>query len=434
MTPHVLLIAPNADEKTFYTTLLTASGLNVVEADSPEAALEQIETTIFPLVCYAGGTQAVFEFCSQLRAKASYRHIPVLMLTVDDNPKTLKQALLAGVTDILSGHDEDEIRSYLARFVSRQQRQVSGRVLLIEDSAVLQTVIIDLLTDLGLDVDSYTHAEDAWEAFQYSPYDLVITDIMLEGSMTGVSLVRKIRRIEDSITGRVPIIATSGFDNSSRKVELFHLGINDYVSKPILREELTERVINHVQGYQVFRELRNQQQTLNSLAMLDPLTQLFSRHALREFSAKYFNEAKRSKTPLSLAVLDLDLFGNINQEHGQQKADEVLASLGTWLKRFSRKEDIVARWSGDEFVLLLSNTHQDGVLTWLGQLQRQLADFKPGNIGVTLSIGVAHAVHEIDHNLNTLFEKADKAMYQSKILGRNRITSYEDSTALAQEA
>jgi two-component system cell cycle response regulator len=128
---------------------------------------------------------------------------------------------------------------------------------------------------------------------------------MLEGLMSAISLVRKNWGFQGEY-GNVPIIATSGFENISRKIELFHLGVNDYVAKPIVREELRQRVYNHVTSYQSTLELRSQQKSLYSLAMLDELTKLSNRHALREFSGKYFSEAIRYKRPLTLAVLDID--------------------------------------------------------------------------------------------------------------------------------
>jgi two-component system cell cycle response regulator len=298
-------------------------------------------------------------------------------------------------------------------------------VLFIEDSRVLQEIIIDLLTDMGLDVDSYTHAEEAWEAFRTGQYDLVITDIMLEGAMTGITLVRKISRLQGE-HGGVPIIATSGFANASRKIELFHLGVNDYVAKPIVREELRQRVFNHVVSYQRMMELRSQQASLYSLAMLDELTQLFNRHALREFSGKYFSEAHRFKRPLSMAVMDIDHFKTINETQGYATGDKVLSEFGVWLKRFVRDEDMVARWASEEFVFLLSNCEAETAFTLMDRLQKRLEQFNPGNVPITVSIGIATVNDQTKHSINSLFELADSAMYRAKMSGRNCIRVYED--------
>lgn len=411
--------------------LLGKSGFTVQVAETGKEGLELVNSAEFDLVCCSYHLPDIVgtEFCSQVRSIAGYNFTPVIILTAEDNSRTLKQALLAGATDIFSKKDLEELEIYLQRFVDRANRQISGRVLFIEDSRVLQEIIIDLLTDMGLDVDAYTHAEGAWEAYQNGNYDLIITDIMLEGLMTGISLVRKIRRLHGE-PGNIPIIATSGFDNMSRKIELFNLGVNDYVAKPIVREELRQRVFNHVTSYQAILELRAQQKSLYSLAMLDELTQLFNRHALREFAGKYFSEAYRFNRPLTLAVMDIDLFKNINETVGYPKGDEVLRDLGVWLKRFVRDEDLIARWSGEEFVFLLPSCSEKTAVALMARLQKRLAQFKPANMTITVSIGLATMDGDTKHSLNSLFELADGAMYQAKMSGRNCIKVYEQDKVL----
>lgn len=406
--------------------LLEAAGYSVTMAVSGEQALELAQTERFRMVCcaYDLPDMAGSDFCGQIRTIAGYDLASVIILTPEDNSKVLKQALLAGATDIFCKKELDELEIYLKRTAEREKRQLSGRVLLIEDSRVLQVIIVDLITDMGLDVDAYTNADGAWEAFQVGNYDLVITDIMVEGSMSGISLVRKIRRLHGE-HGNIPIIAASGFDNMSRKIELFRLGVNDYIAKPIVHEELRQRVFNHVTSYQRLLELRSQQNSLYSLAMLDELTQLFNRHALREFSGKYFSHARRENEPLSLAVLDIDCFKEVNEKLGFPEGDQILAELGAWFKRFVREQDLVARWAGEEFVFILPGCDLETAVGLMERLQKRLKQFKPANTAITLSIGVATMIPEDDYNLNSLYSAADGAMYQAKMSGRNCIRVHD---------
>ncbi|OUR64954.1 diguanylate cyclase response regulator [Methylophaga sp. 42_25_T18] len=408
--------------------MLESAGFSVEVVSKGNKGLEVAEQQRFHLVCCSNNLSDISasDFCGQLRAIKGYDFVSVLVLTDVDNSKTLKQALLAGATDTFSKSEFNELQTYVERFVQRETRQLPGRVLFVEDSRVLQTIILDLLTDMGLDVDAYTRAEDAWDAFRDGDYDLVLTDILLEGVMSGITLVRKIRRMQGEI-GNVPIIAISGFGNKSRKIELFHLGVNDFISKPIVREELRQRVINHVTSYQGLRELRAQQKSLYSLSMLDELTQLFNRHALREFSAKYFSEAYRFKRPLSMAVLDIDHFKQINEKHGYERGDSVLTALGAWLKRFVRDVDLVARWSGEEFVFLLADCDQQQAKALMERLLSRLEQFTPTGLELTVSIGIATTnmgSEDKEHNLNSLFDLADSAMYQAKMAGRNCVELY----------
>ena len=425
-----LIIDDTEEFRTASRAMMEASGFEVEVAALGNDGLEHAKQQRFQLICCSNNLSDISasDFCGQLRSINGYDLVSVLVLTDVDNSRVLKQALLAGATDTFSKNEFSELQTYVERFVQRESRQLPGRVLFVEDSRVLQTIILDLLTDMGLDVDAYTHAEDAWDAFRDGDYDLVLTDILLEGVMSGITLVRKIRRIQGEV-GNVPIIATSGFDNKSRKIELFHLGVNDFISKPIVREELRQRVINHVTNYQSLRELRSQQKSLHSLAMLDELTQLFNRHALREFSGKYFGEAYRFNRPLSMVVLDIDHFKQINESLGYEKGDSILAQLGAWLKRFVRDVDMVARWSGEEFVFLLADCDQAAAKALMEKLLNRLKQFKPSGIDVTVSIGIATTNKDKQHTLNSLFDMADSAMYQAKMAGRNCIELYSEAEA-----
>lgn len=416
------------------TNLLVEAGFEVESVQAGSEGLEKARQNRYRLVCCSDNLKdfASSEFCSQLRALNGYEFVTLLVLTEHDNAKALKQALLAGATDIFSKHDLTEMETYLSRLSLRESRQLSGRVLFIEDSRVLQTIIIDLLTDMGLDVDAYNYAESAWDAFQTGDYDLVITDIMLEGVMSGITLVRKIRRMQSEY-GNVPIIATSGFDNLSRKIELFHLGVNDYVSKPIVREELRQRVFNHVISYQTLRELKTQQQSLYSLSMLDETTGLFNRHALREFAGKYFSEAYRFDRALSLAVMDIDHLKQINEDYGFERGDQLLAELGAWLKRHVRDIDMVARWAGDEIIFILPNCDLLAANSLIERMQERLNKFKPAGLTISVSVGVAELRKKPKDTLNSLFELADKAMYQAKMAGRDCVVMYREDESVTED-
>ncbi len=106
--------------------------------------------------------------------------------------------------------------------------------------------------------------------------------------------------------------------------------------------------------------------------------------------------------------------------------NQVLEELGPWLKRFIRDADIVARWSGEEFVFLLADCNRESAILLMERLQKRLAQFKPAGIDITVSIGIATMDVGSESNLNSLFELADGARYQAKMAGRNCVKAHVD--------
>ena len=424
---NILVIDDSAVFREIIREIMTKLGCSVTVEETGKAGLEKLKQGQFSLICagYHLADMSGVEFCGQVRGLAKYEYTSLILLTAEDNTATLKQAMLAGATDIFSKSDIAQLEVYVQRLVKKETRKIMGRVLFVEDSPVLQAMIIDVLTDMGLDVDAFTRAEEAWDAYQQGGYDLVLTDIVLEGAMSGVTLVRKIRRLGGE-AGDIPIIAASGFDNSSRRIELFQLGINDYIAKPIIQEELVERIYNQLRTSHLMTELHAQQRSLYSLSMLDELTQLFNRHSLREFSGLYLSDVNRNDNPLSLAVLDIDYFNKINEVHGRDKGDQVLVELGEWLKRIVREGDMVARWGSDEFVFLLANCKEKHAISLMTRVSKQLKQLKPAGISISMSIGVVTMVSGEKHSLGALFDLADQALYQAKLAGRDCVKVYEE--------
>jgi len=422
---NVLVVDGSAVFREIVRNILETAGCTVTVEETGAAGLESAINQDFTLICtgYHLPDMAGVDFCSQVRGLSDYKHTSLLMLTAEDNTATLKQAMLAGATDIFNKNDVSQLETYVQRLVKREMRTLTGRVLFIEDSAVVQAVLVDVLTDMGLDVDAYTRAEDAWAAFQRGGYDIVITDIILEGTMSGVTLVRKIRRL-DGDDGDVPIIAVSGFDNVSRRIELFHLGINDYVAKPIIQEELIERVYNQITAYHLKLELRSQQQSLYRMAMLDEATQLFNRYSLSEFSGRYFSDVDRNNSPLSLAILEVGDFELILEEEGTKKGAKVIAELCVWLKRIVREADMVARWEDEQFVFLLANCDKEAAMDLMQRVSSRLKRLKPADISIMASIGIATMSVGEKHNLGSLFGLAEEALRQAKEEDSDEVISY----------
>lgn len=183
------------------------------------------------------------DLCLRMRRLKGYAYTPFILATTADSAQAARSALPAGVTDIFNKANVNELIAFVRRFLQTQTDPMHGRIVLIEDNLSQRQMLAEIFRRWGLTVDAFETAEEAWTAFMANDYDLVVTDIVLTGVMSGLDFISRVRR-QESIKGDVPILAITGFDDASRRIELFNLGVSDYVIKPIIGEELIARVRN----------------------------------------------------------------------------------------------------------------------------------------------------------------------------------------------
>ena len=183
-----------------------------------------------------------------------------------------------------------------------------------------------------------------------------------------------------------------------------------------------QRIVNIAQP--VHRELEH-------IAFHDPLTGLYSRHMLRQFIEREISHVLRNGQPLSLAILDIDHFKDVNDQFGHDVGDQVLKQLAELFKKSCRSTDLAARYGGEEFIAVLPNTSQNASLIWAERMRERVEAslHRPDDKKVTISIGVATLLVATDASNETsvqaasdrLFKKADEALYDAKKNGRNRV-------------
>jgi diguanylate cyclase (GGDEF)-like protein/PAS domain S-box-containing protein len=199
------------------------------------------------------------DLCRKLKENEVTRLVPVVLLTSEKNDLILSKGYDAGVTEILKKDDFVKVGASLQGVVEGMRRAYRGRVLYVEDSPTTAQLTMHLLESMRLEVDHYESAEAALEALQKQDYDLVITDILLSGSMNGVSLTRAIRGLGGH-KGQIPIITISGYEDTARRIEALRQGANDYLPKPVEKTELVARVGNLLSAKHLFDQLRASQE------------------------------------------------------------------------------------------------------------------------------------------------------------------------------
>ena len=178
----------------------------------------------------------------------------------------------------------------------------------------------------------------------------------------------------------------------------------------------------------------SQEEKYRALSIHDSLTNLYNRRFFNAQIKRQVAIARRNHIPLSLVVLDIDLFKQINDKYGHQIGDEVIRSLAKWIQVHVRETDIAARVGGEEFAILLQPSLADDAFDLAERLRKHVASqklkFGANSISVSVSIGVATLADEHDFNEDKLFASADEALYLAKELGRNKTIAYNTEHAI----
>ncbi len=398
---------------------LLASGLE---------GLRTAESELFELVCvaYTLTDMSAEHFCCQLRILPGYEHATVILFATETDKVALKEAMLVGATDVVSKSNIEQLKHYLDRHIKRLTRTIMGRVLLVEDCLSQQALIKQLLEQMGLEVDVCDAAKVALDKLQQTeaPYDLIITDTILDGEMSGIALIRALRNGFNK-EQETPVLAMSALDEKSRRIELLHLGVNDHILKPIVQEELQARVLNLIQNRKMLAEILAQRGMLEQMALIDPVTKLYNRTAFNDIGPKQFEYAARNHVPMCLVIVDIDYFKRVNDEYGHSKGDAVLRELGECLKNYVRLGDLVFRWGGEEFVLLLACSATTGAVV-VEKIRYKIANTPFAQVAITASFGISSIEPGRQTNLNVLFDQADQALLLAKNRGRDRVYVYAD--------
>ncbi len=298
------------------------------------------------------------------------------------------------------------------RDVRRILRNRSRKVLLVDAGAAFRGSLRKLMDTQRLQVLEAADGPSALETLERNPEAaLVVTDYDLPG-MDGIALTAALRaRFPAAI---MSIIGMSGTDDTFLGVRFLKAGASDIVRKPFLVEEFLGRINNCLDQMDSIRMIQEQ-------ANRDYLTRLYNRRYLFEAGSLLFNSARRGHIRLTAAIIDIDHFKRVNDSFGHNKGDQAIIAVASLLAGEFRGTDIVARVGGEEFCVLATNA--DAPEELFERLRRRIAalDIALGEdetIRLTVSIGVCGAAAD---SLEGLINAADRALYEAKQKGRNRV-------------
>jgi diguanylate cyclase (GGDEF)-like protein len=303
-----------------------------------------------------------------------------------------------------------------------------AKILLVEDSETQAKIAKDSLQKQGYEVVWAEDGKSAIKVATSSPPDLILLDFMLP-DINGDEVCRWLKLNKGTRT--IPIIMLTVKDSISDKVSGLEAGADDYVPKPFNEVELNARIYACLRTKSLQDELKHKNEELEelltkvkTLANTDPLTDLFNRRRFETFLEKEFDKTVRYKTPISCLMIDIDNFKKINDEYGHQIGDSVLQEMANIVKTTFREIDIIARWGGEEFIVLMPHTKTEGAKMSASRLIQIIANHRFSKIPdrkITISIGVASAPSPSIDSEESLINASDIAMYEAKKKGRDRL-------------
>lgn len=306
-------------------------------------------------------------------------------------------------------------------------QQDSPLILVVDDDKFTRLQIRQRLRKEGYRVEEISDGEQCLTAYTRLNPDVILLDSMMP-VMDGFTCCAQLRLLPGG--ERIPVLIITCLEDEASVNWAFEAGATDYIIKPIQWPVLRQRIRRLIQEVQYSQQLEQANQELQRLASLDSLTQLANRRRFDEYLDQEWKRMARDKMPLSLIMGDVDFFKAYNDTYGHQAGDRCLQQLGRAISIAAKRPgDLVARYGGEEFVVVLPNTEVEGALRVTEEIQtnlRALEIIHPHSQAsqyVTLSFGVATVFPSQETSPEILIAAADRALYQAKTEGHDRLIS-----------
>ncbi|MDF1880939.1 diguanylate cyclase [Sulfurimonas sp. MAG313] len=342
------------------------------------------------------------------------KKIPVIMMsnTMDSE---LHEKMIQ--KDILDYVNKDNINSfdYTKRLLQFVYSFAGSEVLLVDDSKTSRLQIKVSLNKLPLILHEAADGIEALEVLREHPTtQLVITDKNMP-NMGGLELIQEIRKNHN--INQLAVIGISASNEPMMSVEFLKNGANDFITKPFMPEEMLSRVISNLEMLYYIK-------LAEKSAVKDFLTGLYNRRYLYETGKKLYENAKREHLSIVVAMIDIDYFKKINDRYGHEAGDMALKYLGELFIKEFRDSDVVTRYGGEEFCIILTNTQMNHATKVMEGICSKVEDMRIEinkiSFRMTLSIGLND---KMLGSFDQMIASADEKLYRAKNEGRNRVVT-----------
>ncbi len=295
----------------------------------------------------------------------------------------------------------------------------SALMLVVDDEEIMQEVMRDILEEVGYKVDIEDNGEDALATAEKKNYDLVFADVRMP-KMDGIEFLRNVKNIKPDLD----VIMMTGYASVDVAVEAMKLGALDFITKPFNLEHI-KIVTSRAMERRALKKQAEEGEYYKQLSLTDGLTELFNHRYFHQLLEIEISRSERKACQFCLLMIDVDDFKIYNDALGHTQGDYALRFLAWLLKHHARREDMVCRYGGEEFAIILAETDQkkgklaaERFLRIVEETEIDRQEVLP-NKNMTISVGLACYPDDAQSG-EEVIEKADKALYQAKREGKNR--------------
>ncbi|MGP1360645.1 GGDEF domain-containing response regulator [Campylobacter sp.] len=339
--------------------------------------------------------------------------LSAIVLTGSIDDETREKFINKDIVDYVYKGNMDDI-NYIFQMINRLSKNRQYKVLVVEDSLPFRNMIKKILTSLQFKVLAAAHGEEAMSYFADNPdINLIITDYRMPVK-DGLEVLKEVRKEKDKNSLGV-IVMTSPSEKTDASIFLKN-GASDFIAKPFSKEELICRVNNTIEAMENINKIAN-------FANRDFLTGVYNRRFFYSDVEEYVQAAEETNEPYAFAMIDIDYFKKINDTYGHDGGDRILKSIAKILNDNTKGSDIVARFGGEEFCVVLKKISREEAVKFFVNLRAKVAEnevvIKKQKIRVTISIGVSFGNGHCE--IDDMLEACDSALYTAKENGRNRV-------------
>ncbi len=305
-----------------------------------------------------------------------------------------------------------------------ENNNFNPKILIVDDSSDCKNLLKEILKPKNYQIFTAQSGRDALIKVKELEPDLILLDIVMP-EISGFHVCHRLK--SDSNIKNIPIIFISASDDINDLAEGFRLGGVDYINKPFRKEEVLARVNTHLQLKFLIDEKIKFIKKLDQTSRTDSLTGLSNRRDLLEKLNYEVKRFERNQNPFSIILMDIDNFKAINDTYGHSGGDYILVEIANLLTRISRDQDIVSRWGGEEFLILLPETNAFGANNLAEKYRQEIEShnfqFDENQISVTMSSGVNMMFNNEDSKnvIEAVIKRADDFLYKAKRNGKNQV-------------